>query len=329
MSMMKKSLASAVAAASVGLAAMTLTPAASAQEFITIGTGGVTGVYYPTGGAICRLVNKGRKEHGIRCSVESTGGSAYNINTIRAGELDLGVAQSDVQYRAYKGEGEFADQGPYTDLRSVFSMHPESFTVVARKDANVTNFEDLAGKRMNIGNPGSGQRNTMDALLEAMGKDKSMFSLASELKASEMASALCDNKIDAFVYVVGHPSGAIKEATTTCDSTLVNVDNDAVQKLVSELPYYRTSTIPGGMYAGNPDDVKTFGVAATIVSSTGTSDRVVYEVVKSVFDEFDTFKKLHPAFAVLKKEEMVSAGLSAPLHDGAKRYYREAGLLED
>ena len=300
---------------------------AAEQRFITIGTGGVTGVYYPTGGAICRLVNKGRKEHGIRCSVESTGGSVFNINTIRAGELDMGVAQSDWQYHAYHGSSKFKDAGPFTDLRAVFSVHPEPFTVVARADSGITTFEDLKEKRVNIGNPGSGQRGTMEVLMEAVGWTTNDFSLASELKSAEQSKALCDNKIDAMVFTVGHPSGSIKEATTSCDSVLVSVTGSAVTKLVSENAYYRMATIPGGMYRGSDQDVQTFGVGATFVSSTGTSPEVVYEVVKAVFENFADFKKLHPAFAVLKKEEMIKDGLSAPLHDGAAKYYTEAGLM--
>ncbi len=299
----------------------------SAAEFITIGTGGVTGVYYPTGGAICRLVNKGRKAHGIRCSVESTGGSVYNLNTIRAGELDMGVAQSDWQFHAYNGTSKFQEKGPNKDLRAVFSVHPEPFTVVARADSGIKTFADLKGKRVNIGNPGSGQRGTMEVVMAALGWKKSDFALASELKSAEQSSALCDNKVDAIVFTVGHPSGSIKEATTSCDSVLVSVTGSAIDKLVADNDYYRTATIPGGMYRGNPNDTVTFGVGATFVSSTKTPANTVYQVVKAVFDNFDSFKKLHPAFKVLKKEEMIKDGLSAPLHDGAKKYYMEAGLL--
>ncbi|MEJ2469837.1 MAG: TAXI family TRAP transporter solute-binding subunit [Desulfuromonadales bacterium] len=300
---------------------------ALATQYVTIGTGGVTGVYYPTGGAICRLVNKTRSEHGIRCSVESTGGSIYNLNAIAAGELDMGVAQSDWQYHAYNGTSKFEEQGPNKDLRAVFSVHPEPFTMVARADSGIKNFEDIKGKRVNIGNPGSGQRGTMEVVMEAMGMSVDDLKLASELKAAEQASALCDNKIDAMVYVVGHPNGSIKEATTSCDSVLVNVAGPAIDKLVKERPYYRKATIPGGMYRGNPEDTQTFGVGATFVTSAKVPDEVIYNVVKAVFENFDDFKKLHPAFGVLKKEEMVKDGLSAPLHEGAKKYYKEAGLL--
>ena len=314
-------------AAGLMLAGATGPTAAAEQQFVSIGTGGVTGVYYPTGGAICRLVNKGRKEHGVRCSVESTGGSVYNLNTIRQGELDFGVAQSDWQYHAYNGTSKFEDQGPYENLRAVFSVHPEPFTVVARADSGISSFADLEGKRVNIGNPGSGQRGTMEVVMGALGWDKSTFALASELKSAEQSQALCDNKIDAMIFTVGHPSGSIKEATTSCDSVLVPVTGAEIDKLVGDNDYYRHATIPGGMYRGSDDDTETFGVGATFVSSTDVPDEVVYVIVKAVFENFDQFKKLHPAFANLKPEEMIKDGLSAPLHDGAAKYYKEKGWM--
>ncbi|WP_298908179.1 TAXI family TRAP transporter solute-binding subunit [uncultured Aliiroseovarius sp.] len=305
-----------------------MAPAAFAEEFITIGTGGVTGVYYPTGGAICRLVNKGRKDHGVRCSVESTGGSVYNINTIREGELEFGVAQSDWQYHAYNGTSKFEDAGAFEGLRAVFSVHPEPFTVVARADSGIKTFADLKGKRVNIGNPGSGQRGTMEVLLEALGWTTDDFALATELKASEQSAALCDNQIDAMVYTVGHPSGSIQEATTACDSVLVEVSGEAVDKLVADNSFYRTATIPGGMYRGNDADTATFGVGATFVSSDAVSEDAVYAVVSSVMNNIEDFKGLHPAFANLDPKEMATAGLSAPLHPGAAKYYKEAGIIE-
>ena len=300
---------------------------AMAVQYVTIGTGGVTGVYYPTGGAICRLVNKTRKEHGIRCSVESTGGSVYNLNAIASGDLDMGVAQSDWQYHAYHGTSKFKDQGPNKDLRAVFSIHPEPFTVVARADSGIKNFKDLKGKRVNVGNPGSGQRGTMEVVMNAMGWTMDDLKLASELKSAEQSQALCDNKVDAIVFTVGHPNGSIKEATTSCDSNLVNVTGPAIDKLIEENSYYRKAVIPAGMYRGTDTDTETFGVGATFVTSTKVPDEVIYQVVKAVFENFNEFKKLHPAFAHLKKEQMIKDGLSAPLHPGAVKYYKEAGLM--
>ncbi|MCG8436077.1 MAG: TAXI family TRAP transporter solute-binding subunit, partial [Gammaproteobacteria bacterium] len=276
------------------------------QQFITIGTGGVTGVYYPTGGAICRLVNKGKKKHGVRCSVESTGGSVYNINTIRAGELDMGVAQSDWQVHAYNGSGKdsFKKAGPFKELRAVFSVHPEPVSIVARKDSGIKHVSDLVGKRVNIGNPGSGTEATWNVMWKAMGKTNKDLKLAAQMKSAETPSALCDNKIDAFFWLVGNPAALNKEAATTCDVVFVEVSGPVIDKLVKENSFYRYAVIPGGMYRGNPNDIKTFGVGATFVSSTKTPAKTVYEVVKAVFENFDRFKKLHPAFAVLKKEEM-------------------------
>ena len=299
-----------------------------AQQFISIGTGGVTGVYYPTGGAICRLVNKDRKKHGIRCSAESTGGSIYNINTVKAGELEFGVAQSDWQYHAYNGTSKFKDAGKFEKLRAVFSVHPEPFTLLVRADSGVNGFADLKGKKVNVGNPGSGQRATMEVVMGAFGLEMKDFALAAELKGSEMAQAICDGKIDAMIYTVGHPAAAITEATTTCDIKVVDVKGAPIDKLVADNSFYRVAGIPGGMYKGTDSDVTTFGVGATFVSSSDVSDEVVYTVVKAVFDNFNDFKKLHPAFANLKESEMIADGLSAPVHDGAMKYYKERGWIK-
>ena len=311
------------------LAAFAAAPTAHAQQkFITIGTGGVTGVYYAAGGAICRLVNKDRKAHGIRCSVESTGGSVFNVNTIRAGELDMGVAQSDVHYNATRGLGAFKDAGAFGELRAVMSLHPEPFTVLSRKDANIKSFAEFKGKKFNVGNPGSGTRASMEELLGAMGWKMSDFSLASELKADEHGPALCDGKIDGFFYGVGHPSANIQDPTTTCGAKLVSLTGPAVDKLVKERPYYAYASIPGGLYPNNPQETKTYGVLATMVSSSKIPADTVYAVVKAVFDNFDEFKKLHPALAVLQPQAMIVDGLSAPLHEGAARYYKEKGWLK-
>lgn len=319
------SLAGVVAALVVFFAAP---PAQSVtQKFVTIGTGGVTGVYYPAGGAICRLVNRGRREHGIRCSVESTGGSVYNLNALRSGDLDVAVAQSDWQYHDYMGTGVFKDLGANKKLRSLFSLHSEPFTIVARADSGIKVFNDLMGKRVNIGNPGSGMRATMEVLMQQKGWTKETFQFAGELKASEQAQALCDNKIDAMIYSAGHPNGAVQEVTTTCDSLIIPVDDADVKALVEAYPFYAFATIPGGMYQGNPNDVKTFGVKATFVSTTDVDDEIIYTIVKAVFDNFDNFKTLHPVFSTLEPKNLVKEGNTAPLHPGAERYFKEAGLL--
>ena len=308
------------------LAADSRSASAAETRFISIGTGGVTGVYYPTGGAICRRVNRDRKKHGIRCSAESTGGSIYNINTIRAGELEFGVAQSDWQYHAFNGTSKFEDKGKFEKLRAVFSVHPEPVTVLARDDSNIKNITDVKGKRLNIGNPGSGTRGTWEVMEAALGWSRGDLRLAAEMKSAETAQALCDNKIDAYFWLVGHPSALTQETLSSCATHLVNVTGPAIDKLVADNSYYRTATIPAGMY-NNSNDIKTFGVGATFVSSADVPDDVVYVVVKAVFDDFPAFRKLHPAFANLKEAEMIKDGLSAPLHPGAVKYYKERGWM--
>lgn len=321
---LKISLAAVAAAATLALPA---TPALAQQKFITIGTGGVTGVYYAAGGAICRLMNKDRARHGIRCSVESTGGSVFNINTIRAGELDFGVAQSDWQYHAVNGSKAFEKDGKFADLRAVFSVHPEPFTVLSRKEAGIGKVEDLKGKRFNIGNPGSGTRASAEELMNALGWKTSDFALASELKADEHGAALCDNKIDAFFYGVGHPSANIQDPITTCGAKLVPLQGAAIDKLVAGAPYYAKVNIPGGLYAGHANPTQTYGVLATFVTSAKVPEAVVYELTKAVFDNFEEFKKLHPAFGALDPKDMVKNGNSAPLHPGAAKYYKEKGWM--
>ncbi len=314
--------------AAAGLLALTSlgSPALAQQKFITVGTGGVTGVYYAVGGAVCRLMNKDRAKTHIRCSVESTGGSVFNVNAIKSGEQEFGLAQSDVQFNAVKGMAQFKDKAD-NELRAVFSVHPEPFTVVARKEANISKFEDFKGKRFNVGNPGSGTLASMEQLLQQMKWSKSDFSLAGELKADEQGTALCDNKIDGFFYGVGHPSAAIQDPTTACGAKLVSLTGPAVDALVKAHPYYAVATIPGGMYSNNPNPTTTYGVLATLVTSSKVPDEVVYNLTKAVFENFDEFKKLHPAFANLDPKKMVKDGLSAPLHPGAQKYYKEKSWM--
>ena len=307
--------------------ALSLAAPSSAEQFITIGTGGVTGVYYPTGGAICRLVNKDRKTHGIRCSVESTGGSVYNTRTIRQGELDFGVVQSDVQAAAVAGKGKFADDGAYPQLRAVFSVHPEPMHLMARADSGIAQVSDLKGRKVNIANPGSGTRVLAETLMKYYGLKKSDFALAAELKSSEQAAALCDGKLDASIWAAGLPNGSSQEAASTCDIKMIGMDGAPLQKLLADNPAYAPATIPGGMYPGNPADIASWGPKATFVTAAETPDEVVYALVKAVFGNFASFKKLHPAFAMLEESRMIKDGLSAPLHPGAVKYYKERGWM--
>ncbi len=299
-------------------------------KFITIGTGGITGVYYPTGGAICQMLNKKKETYGIRCTVESTGGSVFNINAVLAGDMEFGLAQSDRQYQAVKGLAEWKDKGPQKDLMAVFSLHTEAVTLVAAENANIKFVADLKGKRVNVGNPGSGQLQNSIEILESFGIDWQKDIKAEQAKAAEAPALLQDGRIDAFFYTVGHPSGAIKEATAGARKTrIVPIDGAGAEEVLKKYPYYAKTIIPISMYPGavNKEDVPTLGVKATVVTSSKVPEEVVYILVKEVFDNLEEFKKLHPAFEELSKEKMIE-GLSAPIHPGALKYFKEVGLIK-
>ncbi|PLX83868.1 MAG: C4-dicarboxylate ABC transporter substrate-binding protein [Desulfuromonas sp.] len=301
----------------------------AAMRFATIGTGGVTGVYYPTGGAISKMVNKKAKEYRLRATVESTGGSVFNVNAIMTGDLEFGIVQSDRQYQAYHGRADW-DGNPQQRLRAVFSIHPESVTLVAAVDSGIQTLAELRDKTVSIGNPGSGQRGNAGDLFEAAGIDPENDFRAEGLKAAESAGMLQDERIDAYFYTVGHPNGSVKEAVAGARKVrFVPVDEATVAKLTARFPYYAPSLIPVEFYPGvaNEADVPTFGVKATLCTSADVPEDVVYAVTKEVFENFDEFKGLHPAYKVLTKKSMLQ-GLSAPLHPGAERYFKEAGLME-
>ena len=299
------------------------------QKFITIGTGGVTGVYYAAGGAICRLVNKDRAKHGLRCSVESTGGSVFNVNTIKAGELDLGVAQSDVQYNAAKGVAQFKDAGAYGDLRAVFSRASRALHGARAQGSEHQDLHRLQGQEFNVGNPGSGTRASMEELLARWAGSCPTSRSPPSSRPTSTARRCATARSTASSTASATRRRNIQDPTTTCGAKLVSLTGPAVDKLVNEKPYYAKATIPGGLYPNNPQcdhDLRRAGDARRIVESVRPTRSTV--VVKAVFDNFDEFKKLHPALANLKPEDMVKNGLSAPLHEGAASYYKEKGWIK-
>ena len=299
----------------------------AAADSLIIGTGSTSGVYYQVGRAICHLIERRRTMPGTRCRAVPTAGSIFNLQNLRAGRLQLGVVQSDWQYHAVEGSGPFVEDGPDAKLRAVFSVHGEPFTLVARRDSGIRRLQDLPGKRVNIGNPGSGQRATMEVVMAAMGWDKRTFSLADELPASQQSLALCHDRVQAMVYTVGHPNASVAQALGICKASIVEVSGPEIDRLVAENPYYAKTEVSPDIYTGNPAAVRTFGVKATVLASADVDTEMIYAVVKTVFDNFETFKGMHPAFGSLTPEQMITDGLSAPLHFGARRYFVQQGLI--
>jgi TRAP transporter TAXI family solute receptor len=296
--------------------------------YVRIGTGGQTGVYYPTGGAIARLVNRKTAEHGIKAAHESTGGSVFNVNAVCSGDLQFGLVQSDRQYQAVNGLAEWKDKGKQAKLRSICRLHPEVVTLVAADDAKIATLADLRGRKVNIGNPGSGQRGNSLDVLKTAGIDWEKDIRAEGLKAVESAKMLQDGRIDAFFYTVGHPSGAIKEATAGRRKVHF-VPVTGMEKLLAASPYYSVTKVPVAEYpmATSKGDVPSIGVYCTLVSSSDVSEGTVYVVTRTLFENLEEFRKLHPALNVLTAEWMAEPG-SAPLHPGAAKYFKEAKLTK-
>ncbi len=293
---------------------------------LTVATGGRSGIYYQIGRSICRLMNRANAAHQA-CEYIKTGGSIDNLSQLKAGKIEIAVVQSDWQYHATHGSKRFAEQGPDQNLRALFSVHSEPFTVVTRRDAQINSFDDLLGKRVNVGNPGSGQRATMQVVMEAKAWTRDSFQLYNGLPADKQAMALCYNQVQAIVYTVGHPNPIVGRAIGLCEAKLVNVKGPDIEKLVNSSPYYAWVEIPGGIYFGNEQPITTFGVLATVVSSSTVSEEKIYQLVKTVFEQLQSFKKMHPTFNDLQAPVMIKDGLSAPLHKGALRYYKEVGLI--
>lgn len=300
--------------------------AAGGDINVTIATGNVGGIYHPVGGAICKLVNDNRAKHGIVCTVEITGGSASNIAELRAGEVALAMAQSDLQYSAVKGIGPFEQDGPFDEMRSMFAPYVEHLTLVARDEADINSFEDLRGKRVYTGPPGSGKRETVQVILEAFGWSGDEIEPVTELRASNVAEALCDNEIDAFIFTIGHPNPVVREALATCRAVIAPIAGPGIDRLVKNSPIYIASVIPRRTYGGQERDIATVGLLATLVTTTRTEPVVVYEVTKAFFENIDRLREASPLFWSLSIHQMVSSGRTAPLHEGASRYFAEAGL---
>ncbi|MGN7619235.1 MAG: TAXI family TRAP transporter solute-binding subunit [Ehrlichia sp.] len=298
------------------------------KQYVLIGTGSMTGVYYPIGNSICKFIvsDYSKDSNKIICSISSTTGSVYNLNSIRYSNMDISIVQSDLEYYAYNGLGFYEKMPPMDNLRLLSSLHREYLTVVVRKNSNISVIDDIKGKRINIGSPGTGVRVAMLKLLNEKGWSRKDFSVMAELKSSEQAQALCDNKIDVMVDMIGHPSALIQEASATCAITFVPLDDKLIDDLHTKYPYYQKDVINGSLY-NSSQDVQTISVKASLVVTTDLSDDLAYRIVKSLVTHINELRGIAGALKALTIKDMVRSDV-LPLHDGAKRYYEEIGAIE-
>jgi len=294
-------------------------------DFITFGTGELNGTYYPTGNSLCKFINRITDKTNIRCTVESTDGSVYNINAIESGKFNFAIAQADTIYHAVHGIKRF-DNRPSKKLRSVMAIYPELFTLITRKDASIGKLRDIIGKRVNLGTIKSGSEYTTFELFKAFNINKKQLSLSSSLIIEDSEDALIDDEIDAYFFTVGHPAETIQNAAISIPITIVPIVGPEVDAFIQKNQYFVKDVIPAGLYKGVDKAVQTFSVKAVVVTSEDTSDKLVYTFVKTILENFEEFKTLHPAYSNITKKSLLE-GLGVPLHKSAQKYFKEIGLL--
>lgn len=328
--MFKKLLFALIVFGAAGFALLSVTeerpPPQMADRFLVIATGGEGGVYYPVGHAICKLLNAERADHGLRCSARTTAGSFYNVEALRRGEAEYAVVQSDWQLYAVRGAGRSQPLAAFPSLRAILSLHPEVLTIVVRQDAKIHALSDLQGKRVNLGVPGSGQRESIKLVFESMGQEIERLVIPMQHSPEQQARALCEGSVDALVYLAGQPNDPIGEALSRCETTILPIAGDLVERFVRQNPDYSAVTIPANTYPGQTGSIRSVGLRATLVTTTRESDEAVYRMTWAILRDFDGFKATHPALAGIEQADIFSAGLTAPLHRGVERYMREAGL---
>ena len=297
-------------------------PPARADEeaFVSLGTGELNGVYFPVGKAICDVVNQDLRTHGVRCSPETTPGSVYNIEALRSGELDFAIVQSDLLFAAYNGQATWLGHA-FPGLRTVMSLYPELVTIMARADTPIRDLTDLAGRRVNVGSRDSGTRATWDVIQATLGWHGREQVHPVELRTDTSVSALCSGVVDASLMIVGHPSSAVVAQRAACAVSFVAVSGPAIDKLVHNHPYYQRGTI--GAADGLVDEVPTFGVRATLVTSASADARVVAVVTQELLAHQSELRTKLPMLAGLTTDEMIKDDLGVPLHPGAAMVYTE------
>jgi TRAP transporter TAXI family solute receptor len=314
-----------IAAVAIAFATVVFPMLCSAKDaFVSVGSGPSSGEYYKISKALCGLVNRDVSNAGVWCSPEATPGSVYNLQRLRSGELDFGIVQSDVQSFAYIGSDAWADNA-FESLRSVLTLHSELMTVLTHAGSGIQDLSGLKGRRLNVGSLGSGTRATWDALARGLAWDQEASVRKSTLRLDAAKNLLCSGGLDASLMLVGHPSSLVQNQLSACRANLIPLHGPEIDRFISRHPYYERGTIKASTYE-TQHDVPTFGVRATLVTSAVLDDDVVYALVKAVMTNFEEFKNLVPVLEHLHSGQMLREALTAPLHPGAERAFRELGI---
>lgn len=296
---------------------------------LLVGTGSVQGAYFPIGGVICRLVNRHKHLHKIRCSLESTSGSIANLRDLEQQKFDLVFAQSDWQYHAYNGSSTFEKDGPNKNLRAVFALEADPLALLVPQDSEVNSFDDLADKRVSFGYTRSLQHRIINDFLAVKKWTSKNFKEIRPMSDERQVRQICDGQLDAILLLSSSLSDRLRNLSDDCKLRMLPIEGDEVKQVIAQKPYYRTAKVLRGMFIESEQEILSFGLGATAVADENTSPKAIYHIVKEVAENFNDFKSLHPTLAALDKRELSNAGIAIPLHPGAVRYYREARLLKN
>lgn len=299
----------------------------SAQGVITIGSGSTTGVYFPVATGMASLINEANL--GLRANARSTGGSVFNLNAIGSGELQIALVQNDTAFYAFNGTGLAAFEGkPLKSFRAIASLYPEIIHVIARADAKVTKITDLKGKRVIVGDVGSGTELNARQILEINGMTFADLGQTIRTSATAAIGLIQDGKADVAFYTSGLGNASIAQIAQTTKTVMVEIDRATAQALGAKYPYYTDVLIPGGTYKGVDVTTPTVAVQAMLVVAESVSADDVYKISKTLFDNVANFQKIHPNLARYFTLAKAVKGLPIALHPGAQRYFKEKGLIK-
>jgi TRAP transporter TAXI family solute receptor len=301
---------------------------ANMDKFLAMGSGAQAGVFYPVGQGVCDIINKDRLTHGLRCLNYETGGAVYNMQAVSFGTVQLGIARSDLSFQAYTGTGNFDDEPPIEDMRAVASLYSVPVAVIAKRSLGLTYVKDIKGKRFNIGNDGSGKRELSSFIMKLQGWTRADFAATTEYDTGPMVKAFCDGELDVILEGLGNPAKMYADVTEKCDGQFLPFSPETIDQLKADYPYYVDMAIPGGMYAGTPDNVASFGYRAILIASSKVHPDAIYQVVSSLVGNLKDLRAKHASLDILTPQAMANFGIYIPLHDGAARYYKEHNLLE-
>ena len=315
----------------LGMMLLSLQPASvlAEEKTMTIGTGNVTGVYYGVGSAVAKMHNEKRKEFGTWMLNQATEGSEYNIVGVLKKDFDFGLAQANFLYYALRGEWLW-DNKPQEDLRAVMALHTESLTLLAAVDSGIAKPIDLKGKRVNIGAPGSSDQQTSVPVMEHLGLNLETDTVVSRFPTYLASEKIQSRRIDAYFFTVGHPNLSVIEAAAGQRKIrIVPFSNEFIDFLEKQEPYVTRSEVDVHYYENlkNDSPVSTVGLKAILFTRADVDNQSVYRVVKQVVENFDLFRRQHPALADLTVKDLVSKAV-LPLHPGAERYFTEAGIIQ-